>query len=159
MKKICPRCGAAFDPPHCPYCAQREVGEEDPEGYRTRAARPRGEVTTLFQPGLLAADAELPEFSPIEARLRLLGSDPPRFVLLREATTVVGREVGDVQVADPSMASPHFEIVRVEEGLFVRDLGSSSGTFLGDRRIRSSELHPGDLIRAGTSRFRFETGE
>ncbi|MDX1630977.1 MAG: FHA domain-containing protein [Thermoanaerobaculia bacterium] len=158
MKKICPRCGAAFDPPHCPYCAQEEVGAADPEGYRTRATEP-GEVTTLFQPRLLAEDGGPPDFSPTEARLRLLDSEPPRFILLRDATTVVGREEGDAQVADPSLDSPHFEIVRVEDDLVLRDLGSSSGTFLGDRRIRSSELVPGDLIRAGTSRFRFETGE
>lgn len=149
---VCPGCGAAFEPPHCPYCAQSAIGDD---AYATRAST-GGEITTLFQPRLLLDDSEAPELSPDEPRLRLEGSDPPRFVLLRGERTVVGRTQGDVQVADPAMASRHFEIVRVGDTTILRDLESGPGTFLDDRRIRSSEIFEGDVIRAGTSRFVFE---
>ena len=153
--RICPHCGAAFEPPHCPYCAQAEIGEE---GYATRVPS-GGEITTLFQPRLLLDDEEAPELSLREPRLRLLGSEPARFVLLRHEKTVLGRGEADVQVADPAMAQRHFELVRVGDATFVRDLESGPGTFLNDRRVRSSEVLPGDVIRAGTSRFRFEIRE
>lgn len=154
IRRICPRCGAAFEPPECPYCAQESIGVE---GYATRAPS-GGEITTLFQPGLLL-DGEAAELSPREPRLRLLGSEPPRFVLLRRERTVLGRGEVDVQVADPAMAPRHFELVRVGDSTIVRDLESGPGTFLNDRRIRSSEILPGDVLRAGTSRFRFEASE
>ena len=150
---VCPGCGAAFEPPHCPYCAQGSIGEE---AYATRASS-GGEVTTLFQPRLLADDETAPELSPDEPRLRLEGSEPPRYILLRDERTVVGRSEGDVRVADPAMAARHFEVVRIGEATVLRDLESGPGTFLNGREIRSSEIFEGDEIRAGTSRFRFET--
>ena len=43
----------------------------------------------------------------------------------------------------------HCRVERTNHGVTVTDLGSTSGTFIDDRRITAAELHPGSLLRIG----------
>jgi pSer/pThr/pTyr-binding forkhead associated (FHA) protein len=48
----------------------------------------------------------------------------------------------------------HCEIFQRDGRLFVRDLGSLNGTFVGNQRISECELQPGDLLTVGVVTFR-----
>ncbi|MCA9648293.1 MAG: sigma 54-dependent Fis family transcriptional regulator [Myxococcales bacterium] len=63
-------------------------------------------------------------------------------------------------VADPSVSAMHFELRIRGEHVELRDLDSSNGTFLGDRRVYRVELRPGDRFSAGEVGFELlEAGE
>ena len=67
---------------------------------------------------------------------------------------VIGREAGDLRVADdPYLSGEHVSVRRVGARYVLSDLDSSNGTFI---RIRSEvELRPGDEILIGGQVFRF----
>jgi hypothetical protein len=53
----------------------------------------------------------------------------------------------------------HAEIRRARGAYFIRDLGSTNGTFLNGQRIESEQpLHPGDEVRFGAARFAMVAG-
>ncbi len=96
---------------------------------------------------------------------------PPRLHVLATADTglagtvlhigpegvVLGRAPGcDVVVTDPSVSRRHAEIRPSGGGWELRDLGSSNGTWIGERRVDRALLADGLEFRLGTARFRFE---
>ena len=65
---------------------------------------------------------------------------------------IVGRgEKSDTRINDPSVSRVHFELIANENSFQVNDLGSSTGTFIGDRQIESETINAGDTIRVGDS--------
>ena len=100
----------------------------------------------LLRPGRLDRKVE---FSPpdLESRAFVFGSD--------ELT--IGREVGDVLFRDDGFVSGrHARIAKVENKVFIKDLGSSNGTYL---RIRDThDIEPGDLVLMGQQLFKLVQG-
>lgn len=74
---------------------------------------------------------------------------------LRGGVTVIGRQEGDLVVDDPSVSARHCQIEERDDRFIVRDLGSSNGTFVNERLVRSARLQSGDRIQVGTTRFVF----
>ena len=69
-------------------------------------------------------------------------------------TTSLGREPTNDDVVDyPGASREHAQIVEAEDGFRLRDLNSTNGTFVNDRRVRDREhlLKDGDRIRLGAS--------
>ena len=57
------------------------------------------------------------------------------------------------------MSGHHAEIRRARSGYFIRDLGSTNGTFVNGKRIESEQrLRPGDELRFGAARFAMVAG-
>jgi pSer/pThr/pTyr-binding forkhead associated (FHA) protein len=86
----------------------------------------------------------------------------------RERTTIIqGQEFLIGRGADcnlrlaASAVSRHHCLLRFQGGeATLSDLGSSNGTFVNNKRIRSQvALHSGDEIRVGTSRFVLDLGD
>ncbi|MEV1332600.1 FHA domain-containing protein [Micromonospora costi] len=80
---------------------------------------------------------------------------------LRAAPLVIGRApTADVVVPDPHLSRRHAEVWLAPDGASVRDLGSTNGTWLNDRRISGVEqLADGDVIRLGRTELRvFDPG-
>jgi len=61
-----------------------------------------------------------------------------------------------IAVADNKVSMGHAWIDLREEGWWISDQGSSSGTFVNDRRVMSQGLRSGDVLRCGDTTFRFE---
>lgn len=59
----------------------------------------------------------------------------------------------DVQLGDRWVSREHCEILRAEDALLVRDLGSKHGTFVNGRSVLEAELLPGDELNIGLTRF------
>lgn len=70
---------------------------------------------------------------------------------------VVGREEGaQIRLEDPEVSAAHCEVRAAGEGVLVRDLGSTNGTFVGSVRIHEAVLTaPAELV-IGRSRLRVE---
>jgi adenylate cyclase len=70
-------------------------------------------------------------------------------------TLVVGRAVtSDVPIYDPTISRRHAEITLGENGVLVKDLGSSNGTFLNGAKIAEAEAGPNDVVTFGKVAFR-----
>lgn len=76
---------------------------------------------------------------------------------LRGAQTTIGRDPGaDVPIDEPSASRRHAVIVRERDGYYLRDLGSTNGTYLfGLLRGRGKRLMEGDRFRIGRTEFLF----
>ncbi len=108
---------------------------------------------------LMTEKTELPSpFLDLETQpyLLILGARPgeERRPIVR-ARTSFGRKEADVNLADPSVSTTHFQIEAFGSEFFVRDLESRNGTFLNSNRIRYSQLLPGDQITAGRTTLIF----
>lgn len=79
-----------------------------------------------------------------------LTNEPRRWVVGRAASA-------NLVVADPDMSREHFAVTWEGEGRYrVRDLGSKNGLFVNGKAATDSQLTPGDEVRAGGTRLRFE---
>lgn len=67
---------------------------------------------------------------------------------------VIGRDGGDVVLGDPQASAAHAEIEFENGQLVVRDLGSSNGTWLGQRQLPQFSLSPGQVFRCGHTQIR-----
>jgi hypothetical protein len=87
--------------------------------------------------------------SPARGEL-CLTNEPRRWVVGRAASA-------HLVVADPDMSREHFAVMWEGEGRYrVRDLGSKNGLFVNGKAATDSQLAPGDEVRAGGTRLRFE---
>ena len=85
--------------------------------------------------------------------LVLVGPDGEETIELGPSVTM-GREPGnDLVIPEAAVSRRHAQLVQGEEGFRVRDLGSTNGTFVNDRRLTDEDylLQHGDQIRLGTS--------
>ena len=74
-----------------------------------------------------------------------------------EHELTVGRVDGDLVIEDAKLSRRHAIFRVVGDGLEAEDLGSTNGTFVGDRRIDGpTRLRDGEQVRLGTSQFTVE---
>jgi len=76
---------------------------------------------------------------------------------LRNGVSTVGREEGNDFVLDhPSVSSQHCEINVQDSAVGIKDLGSSTGTFIGEQPVTESRLLPGQMFRIGEVQLQLE---
>src|SRR2546430_2607054 len=62
----------------------------------------------------------------------------------------IGRSTGAELMLDaPLVSRLHCQLSANDEAVEVKDLDSTNGTFVNDRRITSAKLHPGDRLKVG----------
>lgn len=61
----------------------------------------------------------------------------------------------DIQLADAFVSYRHAKITETAAGCVLKDLGSSNGTWINEKRIKWQVLRDGDLIDIGPLRFEF----
>ena len=70
------------------------------------------------------------------------------------ATLIVGRAVNsDVPIYDPTISRQHAQVSVQNDGVMVKDLGSSNGTFLNGSRITEAVAQPNDVVMFGKVSF------
>lgn len=142
-KHLCAQCGEKLEKSWdaCPYCAQAAQG---PAQQRTQAIQldPAGGGSNMQLLGWIvpvkgAERGELYTLAPAS----MVGTDPGCTVCL----------------SDPYMSSHHAEI-KAEGGVWVlKDLGSTNGTFVNDKRVDQHELVDNDFVRFGQSLVKFKS--
>ncbi len=88
--------------------------------------------------------------------VRLAGTDTPVHTVDVDPV-IVGRDPGvDLSIADPEVSGSHCELRAVGEGVLLKDLGSTNGTFVGPLRVREVLLTTATEITVGSARLLFE---
>lgn len=79
------------------------------------------------------------------------------FELRPGAAQLVGRApTCDLPIIDPTISRRHAEVEVADDGVLVRDLGSSNGTFANGVRVQESRLRVGDRVTFGKVEFTLE---
>jgi predicted component of type VI protein secretion system len=72
----------------------------------------------------------------------------------------IGRKADNVILLDnPTISSHHCRIVRADGTYTLEDLGSTNGTRVNSRDVKSATLNPKDLLQIGSLEFMFEAPE
>ncbi|HWP31879.1 MAG TPA: FHA domain-containing protein [Fimbriimonadales bacterium] len=119
---------------HCPYCG---------EPYRED-----GTCACTIQTVPTSAVASLQTYKLVGEGIQLE---------IPEGTHVIGRE-GELCVTDSTVSRRHAEIRRENSRVFIKDIGSSNGTFVNGKKIEEeTELRSGDTVQLGSVRLAFES--
>jgi len=96
------------------------------------------------------------EFVGGESQPRLVASDGRSFVVA-DTPIIIGRspEV-EVVVNDTNVSRRHAEVWRTSEGVAIRDLQSTNGTYVNGHRVSAVSLSPRDDVTIGPLHFRIE---
>jgi Nif-specific regulatory protein len=91
----------------------------------------------------------------ITLRVRHAGLE--RVLRTERDTITIGRAASCVVVlSDPGLSRTHCQLERTGARLFVRDLNSRNGTFVGGERIMKSLIRPGEEVSCGSALITFE---
>jgi pSer/pThr/pTyr-binding forkhead associated (FHA) protein len=87
----------------------------------------------------------------LEASLVLISSDfSQRTIPLTKSHIVIGRQTDcSIRIPAASVSRRHCEVVIDDDEVYVKDLGSSNGTYVNGKRVEETELDAGDLISIG----------
>jgi class 3 adenylate cyclase len=89
----------------------------------------------------------------------LSGENAGTVFVLPDIPTVVGRSLeAHVQITDPWISSLHAMFERRGDDIWVVDLDSRNGTFLGDERITEARVPSGTIVRFGRTEVRLDLG-
>lgn len=82
-----------------------------------------------------------------------------RFLLDHEITTI-GRDVeSEIFFDDVTVSRKHAQILRMNDGFVVEDLGSLNGTYVNSHQISSERLVVGDEVQIGKYRLTYFSGK
>ena len=92
------------------------------------------------------------------------GTSEPRFIAsdgrsftIGELPLIIGRSPqAGVIINDSNVSRQHAEVWRTAEGVAIRDLRSTNGTFVNGHRIDAVSLSPRDDVAVGNLHFRIE---
>jgi DNA-binding NtrC family response regulator len=80
------------------------------------------------------------------------GPDGAKFTIDVDSL-IIGRDPGaNMVLADPEVSAFHCELRAVSEGILVKDLGSTNGTFLGPVRVREATIATTSELTVGRSK-------
>ena len=76
------------------------------------------------------------------------------------SSLTIGRDdEADLSLNDDSVSRFHCEIVFIETGWFITDLGSTNGTYVSGHPVDRAPLRDGDLVKVGATIFKFLSTE
>ncbi len=133
--------------------AQLEIAwllDEELVEVRSAANQSRGRADVISQ------DLRLPP--GLNAVVEVVaGLDAGKVFRFSRGNVQVGRRQGEVPLTDVEV-SRHHAVVEVfgREMIFLRDLGSTNGTYVNGRRIQVSKLQSGDTIGCGKTIMRLQ---
>jgi DNA-binding NtrC family response regulator len=111
--------------------------------------------TTRMGPGtgILGTDAGPSETRPVIVRVTT-GKERGLEKRLDQGTLSIGSTPeADLVLSDSTVSRYHAELALLPQGVRVKDLGSTNGTFVGDSRIEAAILLPGSEVRVGRTRI------
>ncbi len=86
-----------------------------------------------------------------------MGHEPGASFDVGEGATFGRSDGADIRVDDPFASSAHARIFSRGGFMYLEDMGSTNGTYLNGRRVKTAErLKIADTIRIGDSEYRYE---
>jgi FHA domain len=96
----------------------------------------------------------------VEPRLEVvaaMGHDPGASWDIRDGATMGRSDNADIRVDDPFASSAHARIFSRGDFMWIEDMGSTNGTYLNGRTLKSPErLKMSDIVRIGDSEYRYQ---
>ena len=93
-------------------------------------------------------------------KLVITGITHPGGMELDPGILSIGRNpTNDYRIPDATVSSFHCELVVSEDGITLRDLESTNGTFLEGDRVREAKIQPGQVIQLGSAEVRIDLQE
>ena len=113
---------------------------EAPGGGRRRSALPD-----------LAAGVD-PQLEVVAA----MGYEPGTTFDVRNGATLGRADSAEIRIDDPFASSAHARVFSRGEFMYVEDMGSTNGTYLNGRQLKTAErLKMADVIRIGDTEYRY----
>lgn len=82
------------------------------------------------------------------------------YELTTDKTTIGRVDANSFPISEGSISSHHCEIKLKGDKVYVKDLGSTNGTFVNDKQVTGEAVvPPGKVLRLGQVEIRLETGE
>jgi FHA domain len=86
-----------------------------------------------------------------------MGHEPGTAFDISHGATLGRSDGADIHVEDPFASSAHARIFPRGEFMYIEDMGSTNGTYLNGRQLRSGErLRKADIVRIGDSEYRYQ---
>lgn len=150
-KKFCTQCGSQLDNSwdSCPFCAQMAA-----QAAAAKAA-PKGPLKT--QAFVIDGSGQPGQMQLLGWLVPLQGPQRGELFTLAPATLIGTDPTSTVCLNDKFMSSRHAEI-KAEGGIWVlKDLGSTNGTYVNNKRIEKHELVDNDFIKFGSALVKFKS--
>src|SRR5882672_6001821 len=72
-------------------------------------------------------------------------------IQLKPGTNLLGRGfANDFRLEDPSVSGSHCEILVHDDAVFIKDLGSTNGTYVNRAPVHEARLEPGQTVHLGS---------
>ncbi len=85
-----------------------------------------------------------------------MGREPDTEFRIGDSATLGRSESAEIRVDDPFASSAHARIFPRGQFMYIEDMGSTNGTFLNGRQLRSpQQLKVSDTIRIGDTEYRY----
>ncbi len=145
----CGKCGHRF-PVRLPVAAGSGMQAAADAGRRGRPS-PAEQMTIVGKPGTRDGQAPAPH---VRIAFTVLdGAQKDQVFLITQAVTVIGRAEGALRIADPRVSGRHAQVELSGGEVWLRDLGSTNGTFVNGARIDLVRLNHLDEVTVGATRL------
>jgi len=85
-----------------------------------------------------------------------MGYEPGTTFDVRAGATLGRAESAEIRIDDPFASSAHARVFPRGEFMYVEDMGSTNGTYLNGRQLKTAErLKMADVIRIGDTEYRY----
>lgn len=92
--------------------------------------------------------------------LKTNGAGEPEVLELNLGVNHFGRDPENhFPVNHPTVSARHAELILTADGVLLRDLGSTNGTYIDDALVKQAVLQPGQRLRFGDVEFQVDTTE
>jgi hypothetical protein len=153
-KKHCTQCDNELDKtwPTCPYCKEQADAEAAAAAALANAPKPKTAAFVINPSGGGGGGIQL-----LGWLVPLQGSQRGELFTLTPHSTIGTDPTCTVVLHDKFMSSKHAEI-KAEGGVWVlKDLGSTNGTYVNDKRVDKHELVDNDFVKFGGSLVKFKS--
>lgn len=121
--------------------------EDTPLGHKMKIETVSKKVTSVTTTKTLAQLG-------VEAQI-IEGPDAGKKFKFKKSHVTIGRSDADLVLLDLDVSRAHAMIeVLGKSAIYVRDLGSTNGTFLNEKKIQSEKLKSGDEVTVGNTKIR-----
>jgi pSer/pThr/pTyr-binding forkhead associated (FHA) protein len=85
-----------------------------------------------------------------------MGYEPGTTFDVRDGATLGRSDSAEIRIDDPFASSAHARVFARGEFMYVEDMGSTNGTYLNGRQLKTAErLKMADVIRIGDTEYRY----
>jgi hypothetical protein len=113
------------------------------------------------RPGPRRRNSSLPDLragvEPCIEVVAAMGHNPGTIFDVGHGATLGRSDGADINVNDPFASSAHARIFQRGDYMYLEDMGSTNGTYLNGRQVRTPErLKVADTIRIGDTEYRYQ---